>query len=62
MCGEYEFVSETIDEYGVEYVERLVNQGYAPVLTNIGWRWLLIVDKYGNRRTSDNRTSHLTPA
>lgn len=45
MFGEYEFVTETIEQSGAEYVEKLVEQGFVPVLTNLGWRWIQQKDK-----------------
>lgn len=48
MFGEYEFVEETTEQYGAEYVENLVEQGYTPTLTERGWRWLKLVSSTVN--------------
>lgn len=35
------FVKEQILIWGEDYVEDLIERGYAPVETNVGWKWIL---------------------
>ena len=40
--NEAEFVNAEIAVWGEDYVYDLIDRGYAPVLTTIGWKWLYV--------------------
>lgn len=42
--NELEFYKNQVSVWGVDYVEDLVERGYAPKLTEHGWKWIYIPD------------------
>ena len=42
--GELEFYKDQVRVWGEDYVEDLINRGYAPKLTSNGWYWVYMPD------------------
>lgn len=50
IAGAYDYIEQCREDYGDEYVDRMLDSGYEPAyIPGRGWRWIVKSDKRARR-------------